>query len=327
MKPRGHKIRPWTRMSWICVCFIVIRLTRINQFKLQDLPSNFDQRPILSQNRMYWSGKKCQSVKLTFRKIRIMCITVAKHCMAISHWHSMSHNRCEVWLLSLLSSLQFIQTLIPSITGIYVEITGKGYCHWRTGSGSNTRRFTGNETYLEEKIFFVGTPDGKFSITVVKVQSKCTCSFVSYRQRSDDRAGRVWLWFQLSATSWAANIIRSTIRLDSIWSACGARYCLVARYRIQRVIYRHQTVQFELWWSIAGKNFTNQVVDSSTKAFDTSYSALFFLVASVEGSWRTVFALFFAVLLGVRSDACDSSYPRLWLHAWPEHWCSNWCRQ
>lgn len=156
-----------------------------------------------------------------------------------------------------------------------MEITGKGYCHWRTGSGSNTRRFTGNETYLEEKIFFVGTPDGKFSITVVKVQSKCTCSFVSYRQRSDDRAGRVWLWFQLSATSWAANIIRSTIRLDSIWSACGARYCLVARYRIQRVIYRHQTVQFELWWSIAGKNFTNQVVDSSTKAFDTSYSAFF----------------------------------------------------
>lgn len=48
-----------------------------------------------------------------------------------------------------------------TVRGVYILITGKGYCHWTRGSGDNRRSYTGNEKYLEEKTYLYGDENGK----------------------------------------------------------------------------------------------------------------------------------------------------------------------
>lgn len=44
--------------------------------------------------------------------------------------------------------------------GIYVEISGKAYCHWTEGTGDNKKSYTGRETYLDERTYLVGGRGG-----------------------------------------------------------------------------------------------------------------------------------------------------------------------
>lgn len=48
------------------------------------------------------------------------------------------------------------------VRGVYVQITGKGYCHWTKGSGKNRSEYTGREYYLDEKTYLYGDENGNF---------------------------------------------------------------------------------------------------------------------------------------------------------------------
>lgn len=50
-------------------------------------------------------------------------------------------------------------TLILYFEGIYVEVSGEAFCEWTEGSKQKTT-YTGNETYLKERTFFVGGREG-----------------------------------------------------------------------------------------------------------------------------------------------------------------------
>lgn len=49
------------------------------------------------------------------------------------------------------------------VRGVYILITGKGYCHWTKGSGKNRHDYTGREYYLDEKTYLYGDENGKFT--------------------------------------------------------------------------------------------------------------------------------------------------------------------
>lgn len=42
-----------------------------------------------------------------------------------------------------------------TLTGIYVEISGRAHCRWTEGSDEHKKTYTGNETYLEERRFLI----------------------------------------------------------------------------------------------------------------------------------------------------------------------------
>lgn len=51
--------------------------------------------------------------------------------------------------------------------GIFIEFLGKAYCHWTEGSGNKKETHTGTETYLEERIYFVGQRTGKYTLPLL----------------------------------------------------------------------------------------------------------------------------------------------------------------
>lgn len=48
-----------------------------------------------------------------------------------------------------------------SCRGVYIKIRGDGYARWTEGSGKNKKTYTGSETYIEERVYFEGSPSGK----------------------------------------------------------------------------------------------------------------------------------------------------------------------
>lgn len=50
------------------------------------------------------------------------------------------------------------------LSGIYVQLIGVAHCYWTEGSGKHRKEYSGNETYLDGKTYFVGGPSGQFEI-------------------------------------------------------------------------------------------------------------------------------------------------------------------
>lgn len=48
------------------------------------------------------------------------------------------------------------------VRGVYVRVYGKAYCKWTRGSGENSVRYIGEENYINETTYLVGSKDGNF---------------------------------------------------------------------------------------------------------------------------------------------------------------------
>lgn len=64
------------------------------------------------------------------------------------------------------ASIELIESF--NVLGIFVKIVGRAYCKWRTGAGHQNRINVGEEYYLNEKTFFVGSDNGT-KVLVLKV--------------------------------------------------------------------------------------------------------------------------------------------------------------
>lgn len=53
------------------------------------------------------------------------------------------------------------------VRGVYIRIHGKAYADWSEGSGKHRRTYTGNETFLDERTYFVGRDTGRVQIVYV----------------------------------------------------------------------------------------------------------------------------------------------------------------
>lgn len=60
-------------------------------------------------------------------------------------------------------TIKLATTSEKRVRGIYVQITGKGYCRWSKGSGKSRNTYTGREYYLDEKTYLYGDENGKFT--------------------------------------------------------------------------------------------------------------------------------------------------------------------
>lgn len=47
-----------------------------------------------------------------------------------------------------------------SVSGIFLKILGKAYCHWNEGSGDTARSHTGEEIFINEKLYVAGSKSG-----------------------------------------------------------------------------------------------------------------------------------------------------------------------
>lgn len=82
---------------------------------------------------------------------------------------------CEVILENCPSNVCYSGTLMraqitltttseKTIRGIFAKVKGFAYCRWSTGSGKNRRTHTGEETYLDERAFLLGTSESMTQI-------------------------------------------------------------------------------------------------------------------------------------------------------------------
>lgn len=53
-------------------------------------------------------------------------------------------------------SVTLTLTSEKTVRGIYIKITGDAYAHWSEGSGKSKKSYTGEESYLNERTYFVG---------------------------------------------------------------------------------------------------------------------------------------------------------------------------
>lgn len=48
------------------------------------------------------------------------------------------------------------------VRGVYIRIDGKAYCKWSEGSGKHKEYYIGEELYLKETTYLIGSKEGNF---------------------------------------------------------------------------------------------------------------------------------------------------------------------
>lgn len=68
-----------------------------------------------------------------------------------------------------------------TVRGVYIRIYGKAYCRWTSGSGKNRVTYVGQENYLNQTTYLVGSSEGIVFFSMSKPNRSSNCTFFTYQ--------------------------------------------------------------------------------------------------------------------------------------------------
>lgn len=59
-------------------------------------------------------------------------------------------------------TVQLTLTEEKNVRGVFIHVLGQAYAHWTKKRGKRTKHYRGEETYLDERTYFVGGSEGEY---------------------------------------------------------------------------------------------------------------------------------------------------------------------
>lgn len=201
-----------------------------------------------------------------------------------------------------------------------MKISGVAHCEWTEGSGDKKQTFTGNETYLNERMYLAGGPEGFAMDDLTSEPFRHGWKSISISGEIHIAAGRHTYYFSCNLS-------------PSLPSSLQARYGYI-RYTVTVVL---GSQEYKEWFTVV-KPFNLNLNPSLRVRMGKDHHVLtllapslticfLFIASRYQRWWTNILSMLFPRLLPNGANAYYGEDSSEWIHSGSNHQCSYPCGQ